>query len=74
MVDIKLISAIIGVSKQLRNIMKAFTTDTYGRDHYFGRKDTKVPKSSKERRGKKAAIRQGSRTAIVSDLNGGACS
>ena len=39
--------------------MKPFTKYTHGRNHYFhAPKEHKVPKSSKDRRGTKSALRQ----------------
>lgn len=45
--------------------MKAFTNDTYGRNHYYhAPKEHKVPKSSKDRRGTKTAKRQADKQLI----------
>ena len=49
--------------------MKPFTKSTYGRDHYFyAPKEHKVPKSAKDRRGTRSAIRQLNKDIIHADM------
>jgi len=50
--------------------MKAFTSNTHGRDHYqYGSKEHSVPKSSKDRRGTRSSIRQENQHIIKQELS-----
>lgn len=49
--------------------MKPYTTDTYGRNHYFhAPKEHKVPKRSKKRVGTRTSVRQESKSIIKQAL------
>lgn len=50
--------------------MRPYTKNTYGRNHYFkGPKEHKVPKSSKDRRGTKTAIRHTLQEQMKEEFN-----
>lgn len=49
--------------------MKPYTHDTFGRNHYFsGPKEIRVPKSAKDRGGKKAGARRLNKVVIASEM------
>jgi hypothetical protein len=49
--------------------MKAFTSNTHGRDHYYyGSKEHSVPKHSKDRRGTRSSARQENQHIIKQEL------
>lgn len=51
------------------SIMKAFISNTFGRNHYFhAPKEHKVPKSSKDRRGTRTSVRQKIKSMIRRDM------
>jgi hypothetical protein len=49
--------------------MKPYTSDTYGRNHYFNApKEHKVPKRAKGRAGTRSSVRQKMKTLIGMEL------